>query len=403
MFPTVRCLTVTELNSYIKNLMDSDELLSNVWVKGEITNFKEAISGHLYFGLKDSSAVLKCVMFSSAARKLLFKPENGMKVMVQGYVSIYTRNGEYQLYIRELHTMGLGDLHIAFEQLKKKLELKGLFEMSHKRTIPILPSKIGIVTSITGAVLHDIITVARRRNPNIELIIAPASVQGAEAPEEIAKAINRLNQLTALDVIIVARGGGSLEELWAFNTEKVAHAIYDSVVPVVSAVGHETDVTIADLVADMRAPTPSAAAEMLVPSLQQLKEKLHKQIVKLQHNMNAIIETNKLKIGYIAKSKVMRNPIVNLDQFKQFLDYASNRLENRMQNLVAQYQKELQKYAKQLHALSPLAILQRGYAICKTHDDKYIYETSQVEIGNVIKVILKEDSLVCKVMGKERC
>ena len=257
-------------------------------------------------------------MFSSAARKLLFKPENGMKVMVQGYVSIYTRNGEYQLYIRELHTMGLGDLHIAFEQLKKKLELKGLFEMSHKRTIPILPSKIGIVTSITGAVLHDIITVARRRNPNIELIIAPASVQGAEAPKEIAKAINRLNQLTALDVIIVARGGGSLEELWAFNTEKVAHAIYDSVVPVVSAVGHETDVTIADLVADMRAPTPSAAAEMLVPSLQQLKEKLHKQIVKLQHNMNAIIETNKLKIGYIAKSKVMRNPIVNLDQFKHF-------------------------------------------------------------------------------------
>jgi len=299
--------------------------------------------------------------------------------------------------------MGLGDLHIAFEQLKKELELKGLFEVSHKQTIPILPSKIGIVTSITGAVLHDIITVSRRRNPNVELIIAPTLVQGAEAPEEIAKAIARLNQLNDLDVIIVARGGGSLEELWAFNTEIVAYAIYDSAIPIVSAVGHETDVTIADLVADMRAPTPSAAAEMLIPSLEELKVKLHKQAIKLQRNMSSIIETNKLKIGYIAKSKVMRNPIVNLDQYKQFLDYASNRLENRMHNLIGQYHKELQKYAKQLNALSPLAILQRGYAILKTHDDKYIYETSRVEIGDMVKVMLKDGLLVCKVMGKEGC
>jgi len=402
MFSTARCLTVSQVNSYLKNLLETDQLLSNVWVKGEITNFKQAVSGHLYFSLKDNAAALKCVMFSSAAQRLLFKLENGMEVMAQGYISIYTKDGQCQLYVQEVHTMGLGDLHLAFEQLKKKLEAEGLFETNHKRTIPILPSKIGIVTSTAGAVLHDIITIAKRRNPAVALIIAPTSVQGVEAPGEIVNALECLNQLGGLDVIIVARGGGSLEELWAFNTEEVARAIYASKIPVVSAVGHETDVTIADLVADLRAPTPSAAAELVIPNRQELQEILHKQAMKLYHKLESIIETNKLKIGYLTKSRVMRNPLVNLDQYKQFLDYSNSRLERIISNQIAQYQKELQKYAKQLDALSPLAIIQRGYALCKTKGGSYIYKTSQVELEDELKILLQDGCLECKVLGKER-
>ena len=400
MFSLPRCLTVSEVNSYIKNIFDDDQLLSNLWVKGEITNFKQAASGHLYYSLKDGNASIKCVMFYSAAQKLLFKPENGMKVMLHGYISIYAKDGQYQLYTQEIHAMGLGDLHIAFEQLKKRLDEEGLFAKNHKRPIPVLPRKIGIVTSIAGAALHDIITVARRRNPNVELIVAPTSVQGIEAPPQIIRALTDLNGLEGLDLIIVARGGGSLEELWAFNTEEVGRAIFNSRLPVISAIGHETDYTIADFIADLRAPTPSAAAEMAVPSRQELQEKLHKYSIKLTHYIKAIIETNKLKTGYIAKRKVLINPIINLDQYKQTLDHNSYRIQSRMNALFAKYQAEIQKSAKQLNALSPLAILQRGFVLCRDKTGKIISKAAQVVLGEEIKVTLQDGYLDCKVIAR---
>jgi exodeoxyribonuclease VII large subunit len=248
--------------------------------------------------------------------------------------------------------------------------------------------------------IHDIITVARRRNPNIELVVAPTSVQGAEAPDEIAIAMKLLNNFADLDLIILARGGGSFEELWAFNTEEVARAIYDSKLPVVSAVGHETDITIADLVADLRAATPSAAAEMVIPSIQDMQEKLQKQSIKLSHTMKAIIETSKLKISYIAKSKVMSAPLVNLDQYKQTLDYSSYRIQNTIGNLITTYQTEIEKSIKQLNALNPLAILQRGYAICKTKDEKYISKISHVVQNDELRVILQDGYLDCRVIAK---
>lgn len=400
MFSNTRCLTVTQINNYLKNLVESDQLLSNIWANGEITNFKQAASGHIYFSLKDENASIKCVMFRSAAQKLLFQMENGMKVIAQGYISVYTKEGQYQLYVQEVHTMGLGDLHLAFEQLKLKLKQEGLFDQSHKRIIPILPSKIGIVTSTAGAVLHDIITVAKRRNPNVSLIIAPTSVQGIDAPAEIVKAIKNLNKLAAIDVIIVARGGGSLEELWAFNTEQVARAIFQSNVPIVSAIGHETDVTIADLVADLRAATPSAAAEILIPSVEEFLKELQKYYFKLHNNMKTILETNRLKISYLAKSKVMNNPLTNINQYKQFLDYASHRLQLDINNYIIKYQTEIKKAADQLNALSPLAILKRGYAICKNKKNCPIYKISQVKPGEEIKVFLQDGYLECEVLSR---
>lgn len=392
-----RCLTVSELNSYLKETLERDPLLNNLWVKGEISNFKIATSGHLYFTLKDENGCIRCVMFRSAANKLLFRLENGMEIMVRGNISIYLKDGQYQLYVQEVHTLGLGDLHLAFEQLKLKLEKEGLFDSSRKRTIPILPSKIGIVTSLTGAVLYDIISIAKRRFPGIEFIISPTSVQGADAPQEIAAALDRLNKYTDVDVIILARGGGSLEELWAFNSEMVAQAIYESKIPVISAIGHETDFTIADFVADLRAPTPSAAAEMAVPSFIELHSKLNELKNALEQKVLNLLSTYRLKIEYLANSKIFTDPLTNLNEYNQKLDSLERDFLVAVKNVLEKRRVQLTSLESKLEALSPLSILKRGYAVCKTEDGKIITAAEELEVGSKIEITFSKGLAKCQV------
>lgn len=392
-----RCLTVSELNLYLKEALEGDPFLNNLWVKGEISNFKIATSGHIYFTLKDEEACIKCVMFRSSAQKLLFRLANGMEVIVRGYVSIYLKDGQYQLYVQEVHTLGLGDLHLAFEQLKAKLEKEGLFDAKRKRTIPILPSKIGIVTSLTGAVLHDIISIAKRRFPGMEFIISPTSVQGAEAPQEIAAALARLNKYTDVDVIIVARGGGSLEELWAFNSELVARAIYESKIPVISAVGHETDFTIADFVADCRAPTPSAAAEMAVPSLLEIQSKLNELKNTLEQSVLNIIRTYRLKVEYLANNKIFKEPSIILNQYRQQLDNVERDFLRAVKSLMEKKHSQLDTLENKLKALSPLSILKRGYAVCRTKDGKIITDAADLKIGSIIEIKFNKGLANCQV------
>ncbi|WP_227766011.1 exodeoxyribonuclease VII large subunit [Zhaonella formicivorans] len=397
-----RCLTVSELSSYLKDILEKDKLLSNLWVKGEISNLKAASSRHIYFTLKDEHACVKSVIFRSVAEKMLFRLANGMKVMVRGYLSVYHKDGQYQLYVQEVHNVGLGDLHLAFEQLKAKLEEEGLFAVNLKQAIPVLPGKIGIVTSLTGAVIHDIITITRRRFPGLALVIAPAAVQGAEAPKEIAAAIERLNKYTDVDVIIVARGGGSLEELWAFNTEIVAKAIFASKIPVISAVGHETDFTIADLVADRRAPTPSAAAEIAVPDLRELQAKLKKLRAELEKGVSKLLNEYHLKLAYLSKTRVLTDPWAILSQYRQLVDYAERNLFFAVQNLKKEKKAEIAQIAGKLDALSPLAILQRGYAVCRKPGGQLITDVGQVAQGEQVEVILQNGSLQCMVADTVR-
>lgn len=394
--------SVSETTQIIKNLFDSNELLTHIYIRGEISNFKHHLSGHMYFTLKDEKSQLRCVMFRQSNLLLNFKPENGMKVIAFGGISVFEKNGEYQLYVDSMEPDGIGGLHVAFEKLKEKLAKEGLFDQSRKKTIPLIPKKIGIVTSLTGAAIRDLITVITRRYPNVNILIAPVLVQGDGAAEEISKAIGDLNQIEGVDVIIVGRGGGSIEELWAFNEEIVARAISNSKIPVISAVGHETDFTIADFVADRRAPTPSAAGEMVVPEKTRLLNDIRLLRLRLLNAMVSNINIKRQQLEYIKKSSALVKPKyytsngrILVDQLiKNILKSVSTQVNNK--NICFKHQ------VSRLNALSPLAILERGYSICKNiQKDNIIRSIYEASVDGSVEVILYDGSLECKVLDRK--
>jgi exodeoxyribonuclease VII large subunit len=398
---TPKYLTVTQLTAALKRLIEESVVLDGVWIKGEISNLTIHTSGHLYFTLKDENAKLSCVMFKNQARYLTFKPENGQAVSVKGRISIYEKAGNYQLYVDRMENDGLGGLFQAFEKLKKTLAQEGLFDPERKRPLPQLPQKIGIITSPTGAAVQDMIKILKRRRPKVDILIFPAQVQGSDAPESLLKALADAAKVVMLDLIIIGRGGGSLEELWAFNDERLARAIAAFPRPVISAVGHETDFTIADFVADLRAPTPSAAAELAVPDEGALKRSLDLLQQRLTLTVKRRIQNERRTIEKLLTNRFFSKPKYLLDQRRQDLDHLSERMARMFkQDLVLKRERFYQLVGK-LHTLSPLATLQRGYAIARTVEGKLIKNTSQVEIGDPVTVRLAAGALFCEVKDKE--
>ena len=378
-------ITVTQLNKYIKDKFEEDENLNAILVKGEISNFKNHYTGHLYFTLKDENSLIKCIMFKSYAEKLAFKPKDGMKVMVFGAVSVFERDGVYQIYAKSMLEDGMGDLHEKFEQLKAKLEKEGLFDESHKKPIPLYPKVIGVLTSQTGAVIRDIINVSTRRNPNVYIRLLPVPVQGVGAAEKIAEKIRMMNEQKLADVIIVGRGGGALEDLWPFNEESVARAIYESELPVISAVGHETDFTIADFVADLRAPTPSAAAELAVPDVYELKQKINNYQNRCRMSLKKQIELMRLRYEKYIKSRVFTDPMRKIRDMDVVLDSYVQRLENRVRNIQKDNRTKYVELITKLDTLSPLKTLTRGYTLTEKNS-KIVKRASELEKGDEVKL-----------------
>lgn len=395
--------TVSEIVGKIGHVLQDRADLQNCWISGELSNFKNhRASGHWYFTLKDESSSFKGVMFKSRSERVRFVPTDGLKVMIRGNIRMYEREGTIQLYAEEMEPSGLGQLYLAFEELKKKLAEEGLFDPVRKREIPRFPRRIGIVTSPTGAAIRDILHIMERRHPGMSWLLAPATVQGELAPREVAQAIARLNRYGAVDVIIVGRGGGSLEELWAFNTEVVARAIAASVIPVISAVGHETDVTISDYVADLRAPTPSAAAELAVPKLEDLQSQVEQLSVRLQGAMGSIIERKRQYLEGIANKGPLKDPFWRIDQNRQRLHTLQMRLQEGMTRFVADKNGILQLLAAKLDLLSPLAILGRGYSLTYNMSGNLIHSPRQVEVDEQIRIRFGEGSIRCQVLEKEK-
>lgn len=391
-------LTVSEITNIIKNLFDTDELLRQVYIRGEISNFKHHVSGHMYFTLKDERSQIRCVMFKNSNMLLPFIPENGMSVIAFGFVSIFAKSGEYQLYIEDLQPDGIGALHIAFEKLKARLEKEGLFAAQRKRPVPLLPKKIGLVTSPTGAAIRDLLTVIKRRFPNVDIIIAPVLVQGKGAADDICSAIVKLNNLKNLDVIIVGRGGGSIEELWAFNEEKVARAIANSQIPIISAVGHETDYTIADFVADKRAPTPSAAGEIVVPEKRMLKNEIRHISLRLINAIFNYTSERRQKLEYLKRAPVFKRPETYVINYRLIIDQLLKRLQKDIDYYMSKQKSVLTHHITRLEALNPLSILKRGYSICIHADtNKVVKQPDDVKKGDSVMILLSDGSLLCNV------
>lgn len=375
---TYHPISVTQLNLYVKEKFQEDEFLANVLVKGEISNFKHHYTGHMYFTLKDETSLIKCVMFKTYTSNLDFVPKDGMKVMVLGTVSVFERDGVYQIYAKAMQQEGVGDLHAKYEELKAKLEQEGLFDASHKKPIPFMPKVIGVLTSNTGAVIRDIINVSTRRNPNVYIRLYPVPVQGQGAAEKIAKAIEVMNKNKLADVLIIARGGGSLEDLWPFNEEIVARAIYNSELPVISAVGHETDFTIADFASDLRAPTPSAAAELAVPSIEDVKKKIETNKNRLQNGLKRKMELAKLRFEKCMKSSVYTNPLQKINENYMLIDKYTKLLENSMNLKIKEKKTYMVEWISRLDALSPLKTLTRGYVMATNEQGKIIKSVKEV-------------------------
>lgn len=361
--PTPTVLTVTQLNNYVKKLIENDEYLNVFFLSGEISNFKRHTSGHLYMSLKDSTGVIRAVMFAQAAARLRFRPEDGMKVIIRGRASIYTKDGSFQVYIDDMQPDGLGSLNLAFEQLKEKLRKEGLFDVSKKKTLPRLPNKIGVITSPTGAAVRDILSVLKRRYPVAEVVFCPTAVQGKGAAAEIAAAIDLFNKRRAAQLLIVGRGGGSLEELWAFNEEVLARAVALSEIPIISAVGHETDFTICDLAADFRAPTPSAAAEIAVPDIVELKALLNADKEYIFSLLKDRIHRKREQLNSLMKCRVLQNPMVLTDEVRQRADRLSQNMIFLIETRFFSERERLKGTCGKLSALSPLEVLLRGYSI----------------------------------------
>ncbi|BDG59884.1 exodeoxyribonuclease VII large subunit [Caldinitratiruptor microaerophilus] len=392
-------LSVRALTLYVKNLIEGDELLADLWVRGEISNWRRHVSGHCYFTLKDEHAQVRCVMFRSQAARLRFEPEDGMRVLARGRVGVFERDGLYQFYVAELEPDGRGALHLAFEQLKARLQAEGLFDPARKRPLPRLPRKIGIVTSPTGAAIRDMITVARRRFPNVHIVLAPALVQGDEAPGSLIAALARVVRVPGVDVVIIGRGGGSLEELWAFNDEALARAIAACPVPVVSAVGHETDFTIADFVADLRAPTPSAAAELVVPSKSDLVRLLRTAEARLEAAARAQIARRRERLRLLTGRRVLQRPVDGILAARQQIDGLTRRLALAADGLIRRHRAALGGLAGRLDALSPLAVLARGYAIVRDEAGRVVRAPGDVTAGQRLEVILQHGRLWARAEG----
>lgn len=384
-------ITVTDLNKYIKGRIDNDEMLNNVLVKGEISNFKNHYTGHMYFTLKDENSLIKCVMFKSYTTHLSFMPKDGMKVMVLGSVAVFERDGVYQIYAKAMKEDGLGSLYTAYEELKKKLEREGLFAEEHKKKIPFMPKTIGVLTSNTGAVIRDIINVSTRRNPGVHIRLYPVPVQGPGAAEKIAEGIKFMNENKLADVLIIGRGGGSLEDLWPFNEEIVARAIYDSELPIISAVGHETDFTIADFVADLRAPTPSAAAELAVANIDDVRETL-----KLYNNRYKVALKKKIELMRLSYEKCMarpayKNPTQKINEQYMVIDMKVKALQNSMMLKLKEAKTSFVKETAKLDSLSPLKTLTRGYSIVtKQESGKVIKSVDDLNSGEKVNLRLSD-------------
>lgn len=363
----IKPISVTELNKYVKEKVASDEFLNSVYVAGEISNFKHHYTGHMYFTLKDETSLIKCVMFKSATGHLNFIPKDGMKVNVLGSVGVFERDGVYQIYVQAMQEDGIGNLCAKYEQLKEKLEKEGLFDETHKQKIPFMPKIIGVLTSNTGAVIRDIINVSTRRNPNVYIRLLPIPVQGEGAAVKIAEAIRFMNERKLADVIILGRGGGSLEDLWPFNEEIVARAIYDSEIPLVSSVGHETDFTIADFVADLRAPTPSAAAELVVADSEDLQNTIAIYQNRLKISLKRKTERMRLKFEKCMNSKIYKEPFQKVKEYYLEIDRLSKQLEGSIDQKINQMKMQFSKEMTKLDALSPLKTLSRGYCMAEVN------------------------------------
>ena len=380
-------ITVSHLNSYIKEKFENDENLENILVKGEISNFKNHYTGHMYFTLKDENSLIKCVMFKSYAQKLGFMPKDGMKVFVLGTVSVYERDGVYQIYAKAMQEDGVGILYKKYEELKAKLEEEGYFSAEHKKKIPQMPKVIGVLTSKTGAVIRDIINVSTRRNPNVYIRLYPVPVQGEGAAEKIADGIKFMNENNLADVLILARGGGSLEDLWPFNEEVVAHAIYDSKIPIISAVGHETDFSISDFVADLRAPTPSAAAELAVPDIYEVKQKINTYQNRLRTTLIKKVEIMKLRYEKVISSRIFKEPLRDINDKYLKIDNIVKNIENIIKLKEKQEKTKYIEIVSKLDALSPLKTLTRGYSIVENDNKKIIKSAKDLKKDD--KILLK--------------
>lgn len=382
-------ITVSDLNKYIKDKVANDEYLNQVLVKGEISNFKNHYTGHMYFTLKDENSLIKCICFKSYAQKLTFMPKDGMKVIVLGSVSVFERDGVYQIYVQIMEEDGLGDLYKKYQELKIKLEAQGYFDNTHKKKIPLMPKVVGVLTSQTGSVIRDIINVSTRRNPNVYIRLLPVPVQGDGAAEKIAEGIEYMNKNKLADVLILARGGGSLEDLWPFNEEIVAHSIYNSEIPIISAVGHETDFTIADFTADLRAPTPSAAAELAISDVYEVKRKINSYQDRLRMSLIKKVEIMKLRYDKCMASVVFRDPLRKINDNYLRIDNYIKQLENLIKIRIEKERSNYIELIAKLDALSPLKTLYRGYSIIEK-DGKVVKSINELEKEQIINIRLSD-------------
>ncbi|OUN84453.1 exodeoxyribonuclease VII large subunit [Flavonifractor sp. An52] len=390
--------TVSQVNQYIKSLLDRDRELTALYVRGEISNYKAYPSGHHYFSLKDGEGAIRCVMFKREAMSLRFRPENGMKVIAFGRVAVFPRDGQYQLYCTSLTPEGVGDLHLAFEQLKQKLYAEGLFDPAHKKPIPRFPKRIALITSAAGAAVRDMLRILRARWPMAEVFLLPVRVQGAEAPGEICAAIAWANQHQVADLIITGRGGGSMEDLWAFNDENVARTIYHSAIPVISAVGHEPDVTIADFVADLRAATPSNAAELAVPDQNEVAVWLHQMEGRLAQAMGRKLESARKDLDRAARCRALQDPMNYVDDKRMVLDYQREKLAAGLNAALNRERQRFGQLASKLDALSPLKVLGRGYAIPRKADGGVVRSVTDVAPGDPLKLRVADGEISCQVV-----
>ena len=418
----IKYVTISDLNRYIKAKFDMDTHLNHVYLKGEISNFKHHTRGHFYFTLKDENSRIAAVMFASSAKSVTFEPEDGMKVLVSGRIALYEATGSYQIYVETMELDGIGNLYLEFERLKKELAKEGLFDREHKRAIPKFPKKIGIITAPTGAAIRDILSTIKRRYPICETILFPALVQGTGAKESVVKQLNKAQEYD-LDVIICGRGGGSIEDLWAFNEEIVARAIYNSKIPVISAVGHEIDFTIADYVADLRAPTPTGAAEMAVPNLVDLKSLIEQYKIRANEAVTNIIKKNRIKLESLQNSFVLKNPLslyeIKEQKLDSYIDYLNQYMTNKLNHAKLMYEKvinnkilispqsmfdkkkhQYELLLKTIEVLNPMKLLSSGYSIVKSNG-KVIKNSHDVNLEDVVDIELSEGKLKCSVIGKE--
>ena len=418
----IKYVTISDLNRYIKAKFDMDTHLNHVYLKGEISNFKHHTRGHFYFTLKDENSRIAAVMFASSAKNVAFEPEDGMKVLVSGRIALYEATGSYQIYVETMELDGIGNLYLEFERLKKELAKEGLFDREHKKALPKFPKKIGIITAPTGAAIRDILSTIKRRYPICETILFPALVQGTGAKESVVKQLNKAQEYD-LDVIICGRGGGSIEDLWAFNEEIVARAIYNSKIPVISAVGHEIDFTIADYVADLRAPTPTGAAEMAVPNLVDLKSLIDQYKIRGNEAVTNIIKKNRIKLESLQNSFVLKNPLslyeIKEQKLDSYIDYLNQYMTNKLNHAKLMYEKvinnkilispqsmfdkkkhQYELLLKTIEVLNPMKLLSSGYSIVKSNG-KVIKNSHDVNLEDVVDIELSEGKLKCSVIGKE--